>query len=434
MKNKYVALLTLPIFVLTGCKATDELSVGLKKFMLAEPQKEVVNRPDNYNSFLEKVYKFGAKFTEATLKDKDNVSNYAVSPVSVFMALAMTVESTSGETRQEILNALDLTYKELEENIQYFINNLNIDFSYTNYDNENKIYGGIKLTNSIWFQKGFSIKEKLIEVLSKLYYSYSFQTDFNKENGKSNKLVRSFIKEQTNGLIDQNLELDVSTLVVLLNTLYFKDTWNDDGINLSFTNEKYPFTMEDSSQKSINLLKGYYNNGKAVFEEKYRSFYTETNAGATLTFVVPNDGYSLCEVFTKDTILECMNRKYVVTDDEKMEMYHTNCYFPEFEASYDKTINNILTNDFGINKAFSPNEADFSKTSNEPLYLDNVKHIVKLNVNKTGIEGAAITAMIECGASQPVYTDVYETFVVDRSFGYVLSYGGPLFTGVVQTI
>ena len=219
MKNKFIALLILPILTISGCKATNELSSGLKKIMLDEPVRENVDRPTNYNAFLNKVYEFGSKFTEATLNGKDNVSNYAVSPVSVFMALAMTVESSDGETRQEILSALNMSYEELNENIQYFINGLNSDFIYENYDGVYEKYGGVKLTNSIWFQKGFSVKEKLIKVLSKSYYSYSFQVDFNKENKKTNGLVRDFIRKQTNGLIDQDLELDISTLVMLLNTL-----------------------------------------------------------------------------------------------------------------------------------------------------------------------------------------------------------------------
>lgn len=440
MKNKFIALLILPILTISGCNATNELSSGLKKVMLDEPVRENVDRPTNYNAFLNKVYEFGAKFTEFTLKEKDNVSNYAISPASVFMALAMTVESSSGETRQEILNALNMSYEELTANIQAYVNSMNTDFMFRNEHNKLDVRGGIKLSNSIWFQKDISIKEKLIKVLSKLYYSYSFQVDFKKENKKANKLIREFVKMQTNGLIDQDLKLNISTLVVLLNTLYFKDTWNDNGKDLDFTNKEYVFTMEDSMTKSVKLLKGNYFGGKIINEEKYRSFYTKTNSGATLTFVVPNDGYSLSEVFTKETIMECVNRAYVTVNEEKLEKYYTNCYFPEFSASFNDSIKDILKKDFGINKAFDKKEADFSNTyvsSDEKLYASDVKHITKLNVDRKGMEGAAVTVVTMDGiptSSAPIYTDVYDTFVIDRSFGYVLSYGGPLFTGVVQTV
>ncbi|MCQ3034957.1 MAG: hypothetical protein MJ248_01850 [Bacilli bacterium] len=436
MKNKWITLSTLPILVLTGCKATSGLSNGLKKAMLGEPVKENVTQPANYNTFLNKVNNFSAKFTEATLKDKNNTSNYAVSPVSVFVALAMTVESSDGETRQEILDALDLTYEELTNNIQYFVNSMNVDFTHRNSFGKLETHGGIKLTNSIWFQKGSSIKEKLIKVLSELYYSYSFQVDFEKENKKANSLIRDFIKRQTNGLIDQDLELNVATLVVLLNTLYFKDTWDERGKDLSFTSKEYEFTMEDLSTKSIKLLKGYSCSGKVVKEDKYRSFYTRTNSGAKLTFVVPNAGYSLSEVFTKETITECMARKYITVDEEKKEMYFTDCCFPEFEASYNDSLKNVLKEGFGIEKAFDKKKADFSNTSDWPLFVNDIRHVTKLNVNKTGVEGAAITvvSMDIATSTGPEYEYVYDTFVVDRSFGYVLSCGGPLFTGVVQTI
>ena len=432
-KNVLVALIT-PFLCLTGCKSSSKIEKLLDDCLLKEPVLSNVSKPDNYLEFLGKVSAFSNKFTCEVLKTKDNVTNYAISPVSVFFALALAAESTSGETRNEILKALNLTYGELENNIQYFINSLNQDFEYDSYQGTKK-YGKVSVTNSIWYQKGFTVKQALLELLSNRYYSYEYQVDFLNNNKEANQLIREFVKKQTNGLIDRDLEIDVSTLVLLLNTVYFKDVWNDYGRDLNFTKDNYLFKAEDSTTKETKLLVGCSNGGRANYQEDYKSFYTKTVSGASLVFIVPGEGKTLANVFTEQTIIDALSTKYVYQDDEKMERYFTSCYFPEFNASYDGSLREVLKDGFKIEKLFDIEKSDFTNTTDEKLFVGDVRHVTKLNVDKTGIEGAAITAMSEYGSSAPIYKDVFETFIVDRSFGYIISYNGAkLFTGVVQKI
>jgi serine protease inhibitor len=66
-----------------------------------------------------------------------------------------------------------------------------------------------------------------------------------------------------------------------------------------------------------------------------------------------------------------------------------------------------------------------------------VTHVAKLVVNKKGTEGAAVTVidMMATAAPYEEYKKVYETFVVDQEFGYVVSYNNNvLFSGVVTNI
>ena len=70
------------------------------------------------------------------------------------------------------------------------------------------------------------------------------------------------------------------------------------------------------------------------------------------------------------------------------------------------------------------------------LFCDEVVHIAKLDVNKSGIEGAAVTYMAYPGDAGPgPYTLVQDTFVVDKEFGFVLTYGDAVvFSGIVNNI
>ena len=72
------------------------------------------------------------------------------------------------------------------------------------------------------------------------------------------------------------------------------------------------------------------------------------------------------------------------------------------------------------------------------MYCNMIRHISKLQVNKKGIEGAAVTIMEEYGEAMPSekYKIVDEEFLVDKAFGFVLidRYDIPVFSGIVTNI
>ena len=70
-------------------------------------------------------------------------------------------------------------------------------------------------------------------------------------------------------------------------------------------------------------------------------------------------------------------------------------------------------------------------------YCNEVRHIADLTVNKKGIEGAAVTYIPGAGAAGPdEYTEVYEDFTVDKSFGFIITdyQNIALFSGVVNKV
>ncbi len=250
--------------------------------------------------------------------------------------------------------------------------------------------------------------------------------------------MRDFVKQQTHGLIDQDFELSDKTVFALINTLYLKEIWNYDG-GLNFTEKKYDFTEGGGKTKKCNLLRGYYQKGQIYEAETFTHFFTTTHHGYRLKFLLPKEGHTLDEVFTAENIA-LMNdlSDYRVVDEEKKERYETRCLFPEFEADYDEDIKEILKK-FGTYKLFSKDECDFSTLTDEYAYCEKVQHVAKLEVNKKGIEGAAVTIVEADGESGPPgeeYFTVYNDFILDRAFGFVLTdrFDTVLFSGVVNEI
>ncbi|MBQ3656943.1 MAG: hypothetical protein II956_08890 [Bacteroidales bacterium] len=388
---------------------------------------ETIPWSESYNDFVVKVEKFSNKI--ATKIGCQQSGNTAVSPLSVFMAMSMAAECAGGETRQEILNTLGISYEELSTNIQELCKECNRILGLYDGEDESKAKNMIKCVNSLWIKDGAKVKDGGIKNLTTKYYSDIFKMDF--LNADVNQLVTSYIKNETRGYLAPNLELDPATLIMLMNVVYLKEVWNDYGGNLDLTDKKYDFVNYDKSTTSTKLMTGEYVSGKAIVKEKYRKFYTSTNSGLSLTFYVPNEGYSVDDIYNTDVLDD--ETQYVYTDSENR--YHTRCFFPEFTANYDNDIKEIIKN-LGINHLFG--SCDFSNLTDEEVFCGKIKHVAKLEVKREGIEGAAVTSVEMCTSAGPAreeLKDVYEDFVVDKNFVYVLSrYDVPLFTGVVKKV
>ena len=222
-----------------------------------------------------------------------------------------------------------------------------------------------------------------------------------------------------------------------MNTLYLKDVWNDAGADLSYVSTDYKFKNYSGSISEKKLLRGYYNDGRTLESDDFSSFYTTTDSGLSLHFIKPNEEKDIRHVFNKtniNTVLDGSN--YVYRDDEKRELYHTRCIFPEYKADTDVSLNQMFSEDFNVKSLFNTS-CDFSNLSDSQVFCSEFRHVAKLKVNKKGIEGAAVTHMSYAGAAAPdeTWTDVYEEFVVDKEFGFVLSHHGDvLFSGIVTNI
>ena len=373
---------------------------------------------------------FAARFSAEAVKGQEG--NTAVSPVSVYLALGLAAQCAAGETKEELLNTLKIDDISLKNGYSDFYRSIIAEHT-----NDGKVTARVDVGNSIWVQEGFATKQECIDALSNDYLCYSYAADFWNKNKAANDAVRDFVKQQTHGLIDQDFELSEETVFALINTLYLKDIW-DYGDGLTFTEEEYDFTEGDGNTKKCNLLRGFYQKGQIYEAETFTHFFTTTLHGYRLKFILPKEGHTLDEVFTEEN-LALINEMtdYRAFDDEKKKRYETRCFFPEFKAEYDEDIKEILKK-FGIDKLFSKEECDYSTLTDEYAYCERVQHVAKLEVNKNGIEGAAVTIVVNEGESAPgeEYELVLNDFILDRAFGFVLTdrFDTVLFSGTVNEL
>jgi len=411
---------------ITAIAGLSSCSAG-KASLLREPSVAYADENGSYSELLPSVKAFASTFGDDYFSNADK-GNAVISPISVYMALSLAYECAAGDTKVELLSAIGADGEALRSQIPYLYGELNKIFT-----RDEKETGRVTLTNSIWYDSGInSLKEDCLDSLSSHYGAYSYQADFKNDNWAANKAVREFIKERTNNLIDCDWRLSKQTLIALINTLYIKDIWSY-GDELSLYG-KGEFLNGDNSKKNTAYYSAYYKPGKAAEGENCTYFYSTTDSGLKVTFIKPDEDISVNSVLNGKNITKILSGGYKTVDDEKLEIYKTRCIFPEFSIETDKDIADNLKR-LGVNSLFST-KCNFSSVTDEGVYCDSVRHAAKLKVDKLGIEGAAVTLMTMEGSPGPgEYTTVYSDFILNRSFGVIVSYCDiPLFIGSVNNL
>lgn len=391
---------------------------------------------ENFINFKKKMQYFSNKLTDICVRKYSKYnSNFVISPLSIEMCLGLAIRAAEGDTRDEILEAFDMDYATFNTNYKLFYNYL--EGTTKNYSGG--IISQLLLANSIWIDDGIELKDAGLDALRDDYYCYSYGVDFDGKNAEANEAIREFIHQNTKGKINPHMDLSPDTLFVLLNTLYSKGLWYEDGHDLASAPITYKFTNQDGTLSNKRLLDGKYYSGKPIVTDSFSAFFT-CLYGYRIYFVKPNDGNNLSELFDKKAMKYVLDDANIIEqDDTLMERYRTKCIFPEFSAYSEIDLNEPLS-DLGIESLFKGGYCNMGALTDESVYCSDMKHIASLDVTKKGMEGAAVTysAMAGAGAPQPdPYTYVRFTFEVTKEFGFIVTSGSGnnvIFSGVVNNI
>ena len=436
MMKKFILgiLITIFMFFGTSCMGNTDQKFILKPAGAKYSYNYTDIKDEGYINFINKLESFYAKLSANTYTAfKDETDNMCVSPVSIYMALALTIECSNNNTRQEILDAIGVTYEEVKNYTKIIYSQLNNEYL------EDGTVSCIELlTNSIWFEESIELKEVGLTSLADNYNCSSYGVPFKNNNGTANKALQDYVNKNTKGLINNPFNLSEDTLLALVNTFYLKEVWDIED-DLVFTKEKYNYTNYDKTTKETELLQGYYYPGQVYKTDMFEHFYTKTAHGYKVSFIVPSDEYSVDDIYTKDTLQEILSMEdYKSVDEDAKKEYVTRCLFPEFEASFKQDIKDILKDQMGIKELFSGNCNFTNITDEEDICCGKIVHQTKLIVDKTGMEGAAVTIVVMApeSAGPGGYEKVYQDFIIDRDFVFVIgdNNGNIVFTGVIKNI
>ena len=342
----------------------------------------------------------------------DVQENFCISPTSIYFALSLLYLVGDDIVKDEIKDVLGLTndeivcagliYKDLTREIKI----------------DNKTIQPVYLSNSIWLDSTVSPRanEEVLNELAEKLYCYAYETYFSTNNVQANADIREFVKQQTNGLIDCDFDISPLALFVLINTLYFKDSWMDVG---SLKVEQMKFALNSKESIEVESLVGNYFKGRAYIDKSGSAFSTKTNFGYYVHFLVPNEGYKISEVMNYEYFKKANEviKEQNLTDKE---IHYTRVIFPSFNVKSDLDCKDEFGNQGYLIHTFSNFYSDL--LIDEPLFVSKIIHKTNLTVDKDGVVGAAVTVIeIRKNSSGEPIDVVYHDFLVNKEFGYVIT-------------
>lgn len=337
--------------------------------------------------------------------------NIFFSPLSLSTAFGMLYYGTKGKTAKELRHALGYEAADIPDELVHQTFQHYLTQTLPSQDHEAYV---LNSANSILLDKSLDSFPSYKEDVQDLYQAAVKDVDFTLENREIVQKVNDWVKDKTNGKIDKLLdELDPSTLLVLLNAVYFKGTWKSkfDARKThpqKFYNYGLPSKVKDVPMMRLTERFLYTSNHEHKVEAIEMPYKGEN---ISMLVLLPHERDGL-EVLEKSlSIAKLHTIRYEL---DKTKVFLT---LPKFKVEYSRE----MSGDFqglGAKSIFSPG-ADFSGiTPDKNVYVSQVLHKAVVEVNEEGSEAAAVTGVIS-NRMRPIF-DNPPKMVVDHPFLFAI--------------
>jgi serpin B len=351
--------------------------------------------------------------------------NLFFSPSSISMALAMTLAGASEDTSEEMAEVLHST---LPEN--------RFHEGFWELRKATRTEGvELKLANRLWGQRGFNFLPEFLEATERCYGARLAEVDFRAAAEDARLRINAWVEEQTarkiKDLIAEGLFTPLTRLV-LTNAIYFKGNW--EYAFYEHNTSEGPFWTEPGKAQPVQVMRqtellryGEFENLQ-VLELPYLETEIEfrsSEAGVGEVVKIPDSGSDLAMCILlprpKDGLAKVESRLTTATFQEWTTL-HTcvvEASIPKFRIESSFLLNEALES-LGMRQAFSSEEADFSRMSDDPegLFLAAALHKAFVDVNEKGTEAAAATAVVMAWRGGP--PEQPKVFRADRPFLFLI--------------
>lgn len=318
-------------------------------------------------------------------------SNLVLSPTSLAFALAMTYNGADGETAREMAEVLGISGSSLE-----VFNASNAAWLAALRDPDEGVQ--LAIANSLWIRDRFPVETDFVDLNQRHFDATVERLDF--DDPAAVDAINTWVANRTNDRIQEIIqEIDPLDMLFLINAVYFLGEWTvpfeEDGTSpgrfLRPDGKDVPIPMM-SRRDTIEYHRG--NGFQAV-----RLPYGERGRFGMI-LLLP-DPESTLEALYRD--LDIARWRTILT---ALEPTYLELNAPRFRVEWEKTLNDVLTA-LGMETAFLPDRADFSRINPDPHYDDlHVSEVLQktfLQVNEKGTEAAAVTSVRMGVTSLPSY-------------------------------
>ena len=345
--------------------------------------------------------------------------NVVYSPLSLWSALALLAQCTAGDSRAQILEAMETGgIEELPAQVSRVWKGL-----YTDNGKDSLL-----LANSIWLNSGMDGRyvQETLDTLAEQYYAGAFSVPMG--SSEADRAVSNWVSEQTNGLIGGNgpvIQTFEETIMLLVSSLYYRAGWDTEF--WSRLTETDVFTNASGAEREIDFMHRE-NNGNFLRREGYQAAALPTRLGE-MVFVLPDEGV------TPETLLQNGDLLSGLDFSGSDAVYGTVQWsVPKFDVNSDLDLMDAL-DALGIKDAQAPDKADFSSLTSLNACLTRAKQMARVKVDEEGVEAAAVTIIAADGCEMVRLPEETCDMDLNRPFLFVIRMNGvPLFVGVVNQV
>ncbi|MCF8369236.1 MAG: serpin family protein [Bacteroidales bacterium] len=396
MKTKAPFLILILLCItLSACKKTNEPGPS------DEPYKQKIFLNEKAAAIVKADNTFGIKlFKTLIANSEDEQENIILSPLSVSIALGMTLNGADTETKTAMENTLEFNGfvpQEINESYKSIIDGL------TSVDPEVTL----NIPNSIWYREDFYVQPNFISTNQSYFHAQTHPLDFSDPSAVN--VINNWVAESTNQKIPTILnEISGDAVMFLINAIYFNGTWKFE-FDEQHT-QPGTFYLSDGSTKQVDMMK-----------QKATMKYLQNNLFEAVDLTYGRGNFSMVIMLPKENLEpnDIINAMDENTWSEWLDsFYNVNVQLslPKFKLGYEKRLNDDLI-ELGMGVAFSPSQADFSNINPDyQMFISFVKHKTFIDVNEEGTEAAAVTVVgIELtsagGGETPYFLNVNKPFL-----------------------
>ncbi|XP_041615962.1 corticosteroid-binding globulin-like isoform X2 [Vulpes lagopus] len=276
--------------------------------------------------------------------------NVFISPVSISMALAMLSLGACGYTRVQLLQGLGFNLTKMSEaEIHQGFRHLRhlLEKSDTMLE--------MTMGNALFLDRSLELLEPFSADTKHYYDLEAWATDFQDGTGASRQ-INEYIKNKTQGkIVDLLSKLDSSAMLILVNYIFFKGTW------------EHPFDPESTREEDFYVNETTVVRVPMMFQSSNikhlndqvlpcQLVQLEYMGNGTVFFILPEEG-------KMDTVIAALSRDTIQRWSESFTRSQVNLYIPKVSLSGAYDLRAILR-DMGIADLLDKG-ADFSGMTRE---------------------------------------------------------------------